>query len=147
MIGQILSVEKSWAFFQLYFNAAAAVFQAKNDPFKKDGSKKEAEDKTSSSKSSDKRSSTGIKLTNKWVKDEVEKFNLLLFVSTFNLMFSVYVEHRHLTRKKTRKWISFQKKRKIYPRNRKPKVENLSLFYQTPDKISQRKMTESMDVR
>lgn len=43
----------------------AAVYQAKNDPFKKEGSKKEAEDKASSSKSSDKRSSAGIKLTNK----------------------------------------------------------------------------------
>lgn len=43
----------------------AVVFQAKNDPFKKEGSKKEAEDKAGSSKSSDKRSSTGIKLINK----------------------------------------------------------------------------------
>lgn len=42
--------------------------QAKNDPFKKEPSKKEVEDKASSSKSSDKRSSTGIKLTNKWVR-------------------------------------------------------------------------------
>lgn len=51
----------------------AAVSQAKNDPFKKEGSKKEAEDKASSNKSSDKRSSTGIKLTNKWVTKNVKK--------------------------------------------------------------------------
>lgn len=54
----------------LYFTAA--VFQAKNDPFKKEGSKKEAEDKASASKSSDKRGSTGIKLTNKWVTEKVK---------------------------------------------------------------------------
>lgn len=53
----------------LYF--IAAVFQAKNDPFKKEPSKKDAEDKASSSKSSDKRSSAGIKLTNKWVTEKV----------------------------------------------------------------------------
>lgn len=49
------------------------VFQAKNDPFKKEGSKKEVEDKTSSNKSSEKRSSAGIKLANKWVKENVKE--------------------------------------------------------------------------
>lgn len=60
--------------YHLYFT----VFQAKNDPFKKDCSKKEAEDKASSSKSSDKRSSTGIKPTNKWVTGRGLKVNPLL---------------------------------------------------------------------
>lgn len=68
----------------LYFTAA--VFQAKNDPFKKEPTKKEAEDKASSSKSSDKRSSTGIKLTNKWVTEKFE-VNLLLIESTIKLVF------------------------------------------------------------
>lgn len=59
------------------------VFQAKNDPFKKEGSKKEVEDKTSSNKSSEKRSSTGIKLTNKCVKEyvkEKKKFVIYIFI-------------------------------------------------------------------
>lgn len=48
----------------------AAVLQAKNDPFKKEGSKKEAEEKAGSIKSNDKRTSTGIKLANKWVAEK-----------------------------------------------------------------------------
>lgn len=62
--------------------------QAKNDPFKKEPSKKEAEDKAGSSKSSDKRSSTGMKLTNKWVRKKLESESFADCESTFNLMFS-----------------------------------------------------------
>lgn len=121
-------------------------FQAKNDPFKKEPSKKEAEDKAGSSKSSDKRSSIGIKWTNKWVIEQVEKLTLCWIESTLILLFSLHIEHSHLTKKKTRNQINFQKKKKIYPRNRRPKAENLSLFHPTWDKILRRKMTESMGV-
>jgi len=61
---------KNVSLYQFYFTAA--VFQAKNDPFKKEGSKKDAEDRASSIKSSDKRSSTA----NKWVTEKTEKLLL-----------------------------------------------------------------------
>lgn len=114
----------------------AAVSQAKSDPFKKEGSKKEAEDKASSNKSSDKRSSTGIKLTNKWVTKKMSKKGSPCLIFKAHLTFcSLHAEHRHLTKKKTRNWINFQKRTKIYPRNRRPNVENLSPFHL--DKILQ----------
>lgn len=56
-------------------SVTAFVFQAKTDPFKKEPSKKEAEDKSTPSKSSDKRNSTGLKWTNKWVREMAEKLS------------------------------------------------------------------------
>lgn len=47
--------------------AAAVLFQAKNDPFKKEPTKNDADDKASSSKAADKRTTAGIKTPNKWV--------------------------------------------------------------------------------
>lgn len=128
------------------FYLTAAVFQAKNDPFKKEPSKKEAEDKAGSSKSGDKRSSTGTKWTNKWVTGRIEELILCWIEIRFNLLFSSHSELSHRTKKMTRSQINSQRRTKIYPRNRKPRAQSLSLCHPTWDKIHQRKTTENTDV-